>query len=185
MTTLSTFTNLVLYTKQKADTKNIAIYSQEDNKELFLNVRYIDGDIKDDLKMMEHPREDGASIVDHVIDDAKTGNVKLLVSDDDNSSLNEILDCFRKRTQLVVKIKNEIFSNLCISSKPVKADVEHFNSTVYELSFKEMQVAITQYVKMKVPQVKQKKSASTVKTGQKKPQPQRSTLRSIQNRIFK
>lgn len=167
---LSTYTNFILHLKDKIKTKNITIYDQDKNEEIFKNLCYIDGNIQDDLKMMEHPLETGANITDHIIDDAKKGTIQCLIYDDDSSSLNEILECFRNRTQLIVKIKNEVFTDLCISSKPVKADIEHYNSTVYELGLKEVQWAQTVYVKMSVPQVKNKKNASTVKTGQKQPQ---------------
>lgn len=183
MTILTTVTNYVLHIKQKTDVKNIAIYDPKNNQEVFQNVLYIEGSATDDLKMMEHPKEDGTAIVDHVIDDAKSATVKLQIDDDDSTSLNEILDIYRSRTPLTIKIKNEVFTNLCISSKPVKADVEHYNTSVYDLSFKEVMEAQTTYIKMSVPQVKAPKNASTVKTGQKQAQPQRSILRSIKNRI--
>ena len=167
MTILSTFTNLILHIKQKTDVKNIAIYDQADNNEVFQNVKYIDGSVSDDLKVMEHPKEDGTNVADHVIDDAKSATVKILIEDDDSRSLNEILEYYKKRTPLTIKIKNEIYGNFIMSSKPLKADVDHYNTTVYDLTFKEVLQAQTQYVKMSVPQVKQPKNASTVNTGQK------------------
>lgn len=183
MSILTTFTNFVLHIKQKIDVKNIAVYDSKKNKEVFQNVLYIDGSATDDLKMMEHPKEDGTAIVDHIIDDAKKATVKFQIDDDDSTSLNEILDLYRSRTSLTVKIKNEIFTNLCISSKPVKGEVSHYNTSVYELSFKEVMEAQTTYVKMSVPQVRNKKNASMVKTGQKKPQPKPSILRIAYNKI--
>ena len=183
MSILTTFTNFVLHIKQKTDAKNIAVYDPKNNREVFQNVLYIDGSATDDLKMMEHPKEDGTAIVDHIIDDAKKATVKFQIDDDDSTSLNEILDLYRSRTSLTVKIKNEIFTNLCISSKPVKGEVSHYNTSVYELSFKEVMEAQTTYVKMSVPQVKNPKNASTIKTGQKQAQPKPSILRIGLNKI--
>lgn len=183
MSILTTATNFVLHIKQKTDAKNIAVYNPKNNQEVFQNVLYIDGSATDDLKMMEHPKEDGTAIVDHVIDDAKKATVKFQIDDDDSSSLNEVLDLYRSRTPLTVKIKNEIFTNLCISSKPVKAEVSHYNTSVYELSFKEVMEAQTTYVKRSVPQVRNPKNASTVKTGHKQPQPKPSILRIAYNKI--
>lgn len=179
---ITTDTNYILHIEKETDAKNIAIYNPENNQEVFQNVLYIEGSSTDDLKMMEHPKEDGTAIVDHIVDDAKQASIKIQIDDDDSSSINELLDFYRNRTLLTVKIKNEIYTNLCISSKPVKADAEHFNSSIYELSFKEVMEAQTTYVKMSVPQVKQKKNASTVKTGQKQPQ-KTSVLADIKKRI--
>ena len=183
MSILITATNLILHIKNKTDAQNISIYNPENNQAVFQNVLYIEGSASDDLKMMEHPKEDGTLIVDHIVNDPKTATVKLQINDDDSASLNEILDIYRSRTPLTVKIKNEVFTNLCISSKPVKAESSHYNTSIYDLSFKEVMVAKTTYVKMSVPQVKNPKNASTIKTGQKQAQPKRSTLASIKNRI--
>ena len=186
MSILSTFTNIVLHIKQKSDVKNIAIYEQKNNNEVFQNVKYLDGSVSDDLKVMEHPKEDGATIVDHVVDDPKTAAIRLIIADDDVESLNEILNYYKDRTPLTIKIKNEIYSNFIISAKPLKADVEHYDKTVYDLSFKEVMVAKTVYVKMSVPQVKNKTNASKIKTGQKqgiKTKAKPSILRTWTNKI--
>lgn len=176
-------TNLTLHIENTTDVKNLVIYNSENNTEAFQNVQFFDGSVSDDLKVMEHPREDGTSIVDHIIDDAKSATAKLIISDDDSTSLNEILDYYHNRTQLTLKIKNNFYTNFIISSKPVKADPQYYDKTVYELSFKEVLVAQTQYVKMTVPQVKQTRNASTVKTGHKQPQPKPSILRTISDKI--
>lgn len=187
MSILTTFTNFILRIKQKTDVKNIAVYKQEDNTEVFINCKYIDGSADDDLKFMEHPLENGATIVDHVIDDPKTVHTKLIVADDDDDSLNEILELYKNRTPLIVKIKNELFKNVCISAKPVKAEVQYYDKSIYELTYKEVIEAQTVYVKMSVPQVAQKKNASTIKTGHKQAQvpkkPKQSILAKIKKRI--
>ena len=189
MTILITFTNLILNIKQKIDVKNIAIYDQEKNREIFQRVQYLDGQITDDKKLMEHPKENGALIVDHVVHDPNQGTVSLLIADDDTDSLNEILDYYSKEKPVTIKIKNEIYGNLVMSSKPIKADVQYFDKTKYDLSFKEVINAQTVYVKMSVPQVKNKSNASTVKTGQKQGTPKKtvkpSILRTIANKITK
>lgn len=167
MTLLSTFTNLVLHIKQKAVKKNISIFDMEENTEIFTNVQYLDGSIDDHLKMMEHPKEDGTQIVDHVIDDVKQANITVIIADSDTASLNEILDYYQKRTPVIIKIKNEIYSQFVMSAKPLKADSSYFDKTVYELSFKEVINAKTVYVKMDVPKVKNKANASKIKTGHK------------------
>lgn len=169
---VSAATNFILKVSQITETDNIILYNDETKVELLANVKYLDGSVSDDLKVMEHPIESGATIADHVVDDAKSANVKLLIQDEDIDSLNKLLDCYKKRTPIAFRIKNEFYKNFIISSKPLKADVKYFDSTLYELTLKEVMVAQTQYVKMTVPQAKQPKNASTVKSGQKQAQPQ-------------
>lgn len=189
MTILSTFTNLILNIKQKVDVKNIAIYDQKNNTEIFQNAQYLDGSVADDKKMMEHPKEDGAMIVDHIVNDRKTATISLLIDDDDTDTLNQILDYYTNEKTVTIKLKNEIYGNLVMSSKPVKAEVQYYDRTKYDLVFKEVIEAKTVYVKMSVPQVKNKANASTIKTGQKQGIPKKtvkpSILRTIANKIKK
>lgn len=185
MALFQTFTNLILHIVQRAKTKNLAIYVQDGNSEALINAKIFDGSATVDKKTMEHPKEDGTVITDHVIDDPSKCNVKLLIDDDDAETLNELMEYYRNSTVLTVKIKNEVFSNLIINSKPLSADSDHFNASIYNLSFKEVQEAITQYVEMPQNQVKNPTNASRVKTGHKQAQPQPSILRKGYNWIFK
>lgn len=167
MSLLTTATNVILHIKQKIDAKNIAIYDQKENQQILTSLQFIDGSVQEDKKLMEHPKEDGTIVTDHEINDPISINVQVLVSDNDSSGLNEIQDLYRNNTYVIIKIKNEIHSNLVMSSKPMQADSSHYDKTVYNLTFKEIQEAQTVYVKMSVPQVKQKKNASKVKVGHK------------------
>ncbi len=169
--TQSISTNIPLNMAQEPLVKKIALYDQEVGYEILVNAQLKEGSVSDDKKFMEHPIEDGTVIIDHVVDDAKTGTVQVLISDDDAYSLDELMDFYQNSYKVVLKIKNEVFTDLVIASKPLKANAEYFDTTVYDLTFKEVMQAQTQYVKMQVPAVKNKKNASTVKTGQKQPTP--------------
>lgn len=170
MSILTTFTNIILHILQKTDAKNLAFYDQEENQEIFTNVKFFDASITKDKQLMEHPKEDGTLITDHVVDNPTEINVQVLIDDFDSSSLNQINDYYKNSTPIVIKVKNQIYPNMVMSGEPFKADSNHYNETVYDLSFKEVQEAVTQYVKMSVPQVKQKQNASTQKLGHKQAQ---------------
>lgn len=183
MAIFQTFTNLVLRILQRSKSKNLAIYVQDDNVEALQNALIFEGSATVDKKLMEHPKENGTLITDHIIDDPSQCNVKILIHDDDSATLNELMDYYRNSTVLTVKIKNEVFTNLVINGKPLSADTEHYNATVYNIAFKEVQNAVTQYVKMPESQVKKPTNASRVKTGHKQPQQQPSQLRKAYNWI--
>lgn len=176
-----TFTNLILHIIQRPKNKNVAIYVQDNNIEALTNALIFEGSATVDKKLMEHPKEDGTVITDHVIDDPSKCNIKLLIYDDDAETLNELMEYYRNSTVLTVKIKNEVFSNLVLNSKPLSADSEHYNATVYNLAFKEVQEAVTQFVEMPQNQVKNPTNASRIKTGHKQPQSQPSILRKAYN----
>ena len=177
MSLFTTFTNIVLHVIQFKSFKNLAIYVQDGNSEALTGAKIFEGSAVVDKKLMEHPKEDGTVITDHVIDDPSKCTVKILIEDDDAETLNELMEYYRKSTPLTVKIKSEIFSNLVIASKPLAADSEHFNASVYDLTFKEIQNAVTQYVEMPADKVKNPSNASKIKTGHKQAKPQPSILR--------
>ena len=179
-TTVST--NTVLHIKDTTDVPNIALYDQATNQRIFTNLTFLDTvPVTDDKKLMEHPKEDGTMIVDHVVDDPIQIVIPVIIEDDDSTSLNELSDYYKNSTLLVAKIKNETYYNLVIAARPFKAEASHYDKTVYEITVKEIQEAVTQYVKMSVPQVKQKKNASTIKAGHKQAQPTPSIARKIYN----
>ena len=167
MSLLTTATNFVLHIKQKTDVQNIAIYEQDKNQQILTGLQFLDGSAQIDKKLMEHPKEDGTLITDHIVNEPTQVSLQVLVADDDAISLNELKDLYKNSTPVIIKLKNELHTNLVMSGKPMKADSSHYNYTVYDLSFKEIQEAVTLYVKMTVPQVKQKKNASKVNTGHK------------------
>jgi len=179
MSLLTTATNIILHIRQKIDVQNIAVYDQEENEQILTSLKFLDGSVTDDKKLMEHPKEDGTMIVDHVIDDPIQITLQCLLADDDSTGLNELHNLYKNCTQVIIKIKNELHDNLVMASKPMKANSDHFNYTVYDLTFKEIQVAQTVYVKMSVPQVKRKANASKINTGHK----QISTAASIKKKL--
>lgn len=71
--------------------------------------------------------------------------------------------------------------------KPVRVNADSLDHVVYELSFKQILKAVSQYVPMPASQVKHKQDASTVSSGEKQPQKSTTVLDSfftgIANRI--
>lgn len=169
MSILTTLTNIILHIAQKTDAKNFAVYqkSGEENTEVLTSVKFMDASIEDDVQLMEHPKEDGTLITDHEVQNPNRITLRAVISDDDSEVLAEIQDFYKNATTLIVKAKGELYPNVVISAKPFKLDSTYFTKTVYDITFREIQVAQTQYVKMKVSQVRNKKNASTQKTGQK------------------
>lgn len=191
MSILTTATNIALRVIQgNIQSKNFAIYlnDKNSNREVLQNLEYIDGSVKDDVQLMEHPLETGATIVDHEIFNPNEITIRALIDDNDKQSLNDLMEYYKKATPLSVRAKGELFTNLIISSKPYKIDSSYFNKSTYDISFREVQYAVTTYVKMKVSQVKKKSNASTSKGGYKQaqkvtPKAKPSVLRSTWNKM--
>ena len=67
--------------------------------------------------------------------------------------------------------------------KPVKVGADNLDHVVYELSFKQILKAVSQYVPMPAAQVKHKQDASTVSSGEKQPQQSTTILNAVANGI--
>ncbi len=161
----SVATNVILRVALNTFNKNFAIY--KDNNEVLTRVHFLNGSINDDVTLMDHPLENGAVITDHEVFNPNKGSLSILLDDEDQSSLAEIDEYFRNGTALTIKAKGEMFPNMVICAKPFEVGADHFNKTVYNLSFRAVQIAQTQYVKMSTDQVKEPKHSSTVNSGQK------------------
>ena len=166
---ISTFTNIVLHIVQFGKVKNFAIYEQNDTecKEIFTSVDFIDASVQDDVQLMDHPIEDGTVITDHEVKNPNEVSVTVIISDDDSSSLNEINQYYKNGTELIVKAKGEMYTNMVLAAKPFKVGTDYFDKTRYELRFRSIQKAQTQYVKMRAAQVKNKKNTSKQNLGHK------------------
>lgn len=183
-------TNTVLHIEQETNIKKFAVYDQTTKDELFQNVQFIeDANVTDDKKLMEHPKENGTMVTDHIIDDPVKISANAIISDDDSSSLNEINDYYKSSDFLVIKAKNKTYDNMVVAELPYKVSSKYYDKTVYNITFKQIQEAVTQYVKMTVPQVKNPKNASTQKTGHKQAQqlsePKPSILRAVTNSLIR
>jgi len=170
MTIKSTITNIILHIVQYSRNKNFAVY--KDNKEVLENVQFIDGDVDDDAKIMDHPLENGSVITDHVVFSPNKAKFSIIIDDEDQSSLSEINKYYKDSIPLTIKAKGEMYSNMIIYAKPFKLSSNYFNKTSYTLLMRTVQTAETQYVKMTTDQVKDPKHSSTVKSGQLKGVPQ-------------
>lgn len=181
-------TNIILHIVQSADVKNIAVYQKNDykNVEVMTSLQFRKAEIDDKLELMKHSKEDGTVITDHEVKQPVTITLKTVISDDDSGALAEVLDFYKNATPLIVKAKGELFTNLVISEKPYKVKSTSFDKTVYKIKFTEVLNAKTQYVKLTIPEVRNKQNASTQKTGHKQARqitPKPSILRQITNKI--
>lgn len=164
MTIKSTITNVILRVTQYSKNKNFAVYCE--NKEVLTNVAFIDGSVEDSATVMEHPLENGSVISDHVVFNPRKVSLSILLNDDDNESLAEINEYYENSTLLKIKAKGEMFSNMIIFAKPFKLSPSYYNQTSYSLSFKAVQLAESQYVKMPIDVVRNPENSSTVSLGQ-------------------
>lgn len=170
--TLIQATNLVLLLRNSNDdTRKFVVWQETDNKqtEVLTGLEVIDVSVEDSAQLFEHPIESGAVITDHMIFNPKRVSISALISLDDRTTPEELMNFYLNGTGLTIRAENQIIQNAVIESKPFKLDAEHFNKTLYTISFKEAQEVIPTYVGL--PKSRNKSNSSRVNSGTKQAQP--------------
>lgn len=170
--TLIQATNLVLLLlNSNTDTRKFVVWQETDNKqsEVLTGLEVIDVSVEDSAQLFEHPIESGAVITDHIIFNPKRVSISAFISLDDRTTLEELMNFYLNGKGLTIRAENQIIKNAVIENKPFKLDAEHFNKTLYTISFKEAQEVIPTYVGL--PKSRNKANSSRVNSGTKQAQP--------------
>lgn len=126
-------------------TDYVAIFDQDYNQ-LFVHARAIKATVKEEAKVMEHPVETGATIVDHrIILPTEIELALILLSDDYVNTYNQIKDIFLNSTLLIVQTKSGIYQNQLIESMPHQEDPAQYDVLTLALTTKQVQFVTAQY----------------------------------------
>lgn len=151
--------------------KSVALF--ENNSEILTDCILMEVDATDDAKTMDHPIEDGAVVTDHIVFNPKQVTLRCVLPETSigyERALREIKILYEQSREVTVKIRSDVYSSLIMTGKPVRVAAETLERITYELSFKQIITAVSQYVPMPVSIVKHKQDASTISSGEKQPQ---------------
>lgn len=158
--------------------KSVALF--ENNSEILTDCILMEVDATDDAKTMDHPIEDGAVVTDHIVFNPKQVTLRCVLPETSigyERALREIKILYEQSREVTVKIRSDVYSSLIMTGKPVRVAAETLDRITYELSFKQIITAVSQYVPMPVSIVKHKQDASTISSGEKQPQKSSTSLR--------
>jgi hypothetical protein len=149
----------------------VAIFDQN-FVQLFALARPLKATVKEDSKVMEHPLETGATVVDHSIILPVEIELSLIPTRGEYRDVYQrIRQAFRNRDLLVVQTKTGLYENQLIQSCPHEEDPEQFDTIAIALKLKEAQFIQPQFNKLAPKQVRNPSNASTVDKGQQQPKP--------------
>ena len=124
---------------------SVAIFTQ-DFQQLFKNARAIKAVVKEEAKVMEHPIETGATIVDHRIILPTEINLSLILSSSDYQNVyNQIREYYFNSTLIIVQTRSGTYTNNIIQSMPHEEDPTQYDVLTLALSLKQVQFAVAQY----------------------------------------
>ncbi len=145
-------TNIVLLIgSSNADIRKFIVWRTDTTnpQEVLSNLEIDDVSYEDNAKIFEHPIETGEVITDHIIFDPNSVSIQAYISLDDTSTLEELEYLYQNTIPLQIRANNKVLSNAIISSKPFKISANHFDKTLYNISFKQIQEVTPVYVTMK------------------------------------
>ena len=151
--------------------KAVSIY--ENNQEILTDTILIDADAKDEAQTMDHPIESGAVVTDHIVFNPKEITLRCWMPNTPflyNRALSEIQNLYKQSREVKIKIRSDVFEPMILVAKPVMVSADSLDHVIYELSFRQILVAVSQYVPLPVSKVKHKQDASTVSSGEKQVQ---------------
>jgi len=145
----------------------VAVFDQDFNQ-VFPDARAIKAVVKEEAKVMEHPLENGATIVDHrVILPIEIELSVVLQYATYQDTYNQIRQYYLNATLLIVQTKSGVYYNQLIAAMPHEENPDMFDAITVAIKLQEAQFATTtnQFVN------KNTNQASTVDRGNQQPRP--------------
>lgn len=156
-------------TSPTASADTVAVFDQNFTQ-LFELARPLKATVKEDSKVMEHPLETGASVVDHSVILPVEIELSLVLSRGEYlDTYQRIRKTFRNRDLLVVQTKTGLYENMLIESCPHEEDAEMFDTIAMALKLREAQFVQAQFDTLPPQKVRNPTNASTVDKGQQQP----------------
>jgi len=144
----------------------VGIFNQS-FQQLFVTARPIKATVKEDSKLMEHPLETGATIIDHSIILPFEIELSLILKRGEYRNVYErIRQTFINREIVLVQTKTALYDNMIIQSIPHDEEPELFDTIALALKLRHVQIVQAQFAKLPPRSVRNPANASTVDRGQ-------------------
>lgn len=121
----------------------VAVFDQDFNQ-VFPRARAIKAVVKEEAKVMEHPLETGATIVDHrIILPVEIEISMVLQAADYQDTYRVIKQYYLNSTLLIVQTKSSVYYNQLIAAMPHEENPDQYDAITLALTMKEAQFAQT------------------------------------------
>lgn len=121
----------------------VAVFDQDFNQ-VFPRARTIKAVVKEEAKVMEHPLESGATIVDHrIILPVEIELSMILQAADYQDTYRVIKQYYLNSTLLIVQTKSSVYYNQLIAAMPHEENPDQYDAITLALTMKEAQFAQT------------------------------------------
>lgn len=118
----------------------VGVYKQDTFIQVFAKARPIKAEIKEDSKLMEHPLENGATVVDHrIVLPVEIELSLVLLYGEYREVYEEIKQAYLNATLLSAHTKTSVYDNLIIASLPHVEDADMYDAVALALKLREVQ----------------------------------------------
>jgi hypothetical protein len=122
----------------------VAVYTQ-DYLQVFPKARPLKAIIKENSKIMDHPLETGATVVDHrIINPVEIELTMVLSSFDYRDTYQQIKKLYLDGELLIVQTRSDTYTNQIIESIPHDESPDFFDAITLSLSTREVQFAVAE-----------------------------------------
>ena len=123
--------------------------------------------ITEESKVMSHPVETGATIVDDIVLQPMVITLTVTLNPNNYRSIyQEIKQAYLSRTLLTVQTKSDSYTSMVIEKIPHDEEPNVFDTITLTISLKEVTFVDTQYEEFKLSKVKKPSSSSVKKIGE-------------------
>lgn len=148
----------------------VAVLDQ-DFAQVFPDARPIKGTVREDAKVMEHPVETGATVVDHRIITPVEIELSMVLSSEEYADVyQQIKQIFKNAQLLSVQGRVDVYDNMMIQAIPHEESPDMQDGITLALSLKEVIFVDVQFTERKIPVNAAPKNSKTKDRGDQRPQ---------------
>ncbi|EAO0065962.1 hypothetical protein GPN87_003093 [Salmonella enterica] len=115
-------------------------------RQVFADARPMKASVKEESKVMQHPVENGTSVVDHrVLAPVEIKLSMLLTGDSYRNTYQQIKQYYLRAELFTVQTTADTYQNMLIASIPHEESPELSDAIAMEITFSELKIAATKY----------------------------------------
>lgn len=115
-------------------------------RQVFADARPMKASVKEESKVMQHPVENGTSVVDHrVLIPVEIKLSMLLSGDSYRNTYQQIKQYYLRAELFTVQTTADTYQNMLIASMPHEESPELSDAIAMEIAFSELKIATTKY----------------------------------------
>lgn len=143
----------------------------KDLNQVFPDARPIKATVREEAKVMEHPVETGASIVDHRVIMPRDIELSMLLTSEEYADVyQQIKQIWLNGDTLSVQTRTDSYDSMIIVSLPHDESADMYDGVTLAIMLREVKYVLAQFTERKIPVNAAPKNSPTKNRGEQRPQ---------------